>query len=124
MNVLRTAVRLFTLASAAAFLYVAWALAVDVANLDRTRGGYEPPYAGYTGEPLRFEEVAITADGGVVRGRVLDSLLDCRTGGWRFDLLGVVIPYRGVSERALVVHQPQVLCRRNGFDTAAWDGGY
>ena len=123
MKLLRTAVRTFTLASAAALLYVVWALAVDVANLDRTRGGYRPPYTAYTGEPLRFEDVAVTADGGVVRGRVLDSLLDCRTGGWRFDLLGVVIPYRGVSERARVVHKPQELCRQNGFDTSAWDGG-
>ncbi len=111
MRVLRGVVYLFALVGAVLTLYLGSALALDAGNLDRTRGGYEPPYTGYTGEPLRFDEVALTAEGGVMRGRVLDSLIDCRTGGWRFDILGFVIDYRGVSERALVVHQPQVLCR-------------
>lgn len=124
MRVLRGGVYLFAFVGAVLTLYLGSALALDARNLDRTRGGYEPPYTGYTGEPLRFDEVALTADGGVVRGRVLDSLIDCRTGGWRFDILGFLIDYRGVSERALVVHKPQVLCRQHGFDTSVWDKGY
>jgi hypothetical protein len=105
-------------------LYLGVALALDARNLDRTRGGYEPPYTGFTGEPLRFEEVAVAAEGGVVRGRVLDSLIHCETGVWRFEVLGFGFDYRGVSERALVVHKPQEICRRHGFDTSAWDQGY
>ena len=26
--------------------------AIDIATFDRTRGGYEPPYTGYTGQRL------------------------------------------------------------------------
>ena len=121
MKVLRTLTRLFALVGVFFTAYLGTALALDLGNLDRTRGGYEPPYTGYTGEPLRFEEVAVTAEGGVVRGRVLDSLVNCTTGVWRFEALGFGFDYRRVSERALVVHQPQVLCREHGFDTSAWD---
>lgn len=124
MKVLRVVVRLFALVGAVLAVYVGVALALDVGNLDRTRGGYEPPYTGFTGEPLRFEEVAVTTEGGVVRGRVLDSLVDCETGVWRFETLGLGFDYRGVSERALVVHKPQEICRRHGFDTSAWDRGH
>lgn len=115
---------LLTLTSVAVFVYIIGALVVDASNLDRTRGGYEPPYIGYTGEPLRAEEVAFTTQGGVVRGRVLDSLVNCETGVGRFEVLGLGFDYRGVSERALVVHRPQVLCREHGFNTSAWDEGY
>jgi hypothetical protein len=59
----------------------------------------------------------------VIRGRVLDSEISCHTGLWVFDVVGFDIPYRMVSERALVVHRPQELCRAAGFDTAQWDGG-
>lgn len=121
---LRWPLRALTLLSVALSVYLAVALVLDARNLDRTRGGYEPPYTGYTGEPLRAEEVAFTPQGGVVRGRVLDSLVNCKTGAWRFEVLGWGFDYRGVSERALVVHRPQVLCRDHGFDTAAWDEGY
>lgn len=124
MRVLRAGVYLFAPVGAVLALYLGGALALDARNLDRTRGSYEPPYTGYTGEPLRFEEVAVTAEGGVVRGRVLDSLVNCETGVWRFELLGFGFDYRGVSKRALVVHKPQEICRQNGFDTSAWDKGY
>lgn len=124
MTFLKWPRRLLTLTSVAVFVCLLGALVVDAGNLDRTRGGYEPPYTGYTGEPQRVEEVAFTPQGGVVRGRVLDSLVNCETGVWRFEVLGLGFDYRGVSERALVVHRPQVLCRQHGFDTVAWDQGY
>lgn len=124
MTFLKWPRRLLTLTSVAVFVYLVGALVVDAGNLDRTRGGYAPPYIGYTGEPLRFEDIAVTSQGGVVRGRVLDSLVNCETGVWRFEVLGFGFDYRGVSERALVVHRPQVLCREHGFDTSAWDEGY
>ena len=92
--------RLFALVGVALSLCLATALALDLGDLDRTRGGYEAPYTGFTGEPLRFEEVALTAEGGLLRGRVLDSLISCRTGVWRFEVLGFSFDYRTVSERA------------------------
>jgi hypothetical protein len=117
-------IRLFAAIGLSLIVYLGIALATDIGNLDRTRGGYEAPFVDFTGEPLRFEDVVHTAEGGLIRGRVLDSLVSCETGAWRFELFGFGFEYRGVSERALVVHRPQVLCRERGFDTTAWDMGY
>lgn len=104
-------------------LYIIGAALNDIGGFDRTRGGYEPPYTGYTGTPIQRDEIALEGELVVMRGRVIDSEMSCTTGAWSFNLLGFSIPYRTVSERALVVHQPQAFCRENGFDTAGWDLG-
>lgn len=95
----------------------------DILSTDRTSGGYEPPYTGYTGTPIQADEVALEGDTIVIRGNVVDSEISCRSGMWVFDVLGVDIPYRTVSPRALAIHRPQAFCRAGGFDTAAWDQG-
>lgn len=117
-------IRIFATIGVLFTVYLGSALTIDIGNLDRTRGGYEAPFNHFTGEPLRFEDVVHTAEGGLIRGRVLDSLVSCETGAWRFELFGFGFEYRGVSERALAIHRPQVLCRERGFDTTAWDMGY
>lgn len=95
----------------------------DILSTDRTSGGYEPPYTGYTGTPIQADEVALEGDTIIIRGNVVDSEISCRTGMWVFDILGIDIPYRTVSPRALAIHRPQEFCRVGGFDTAAWDQG-
>jgi hypothetical protein len=103
--------------------YLIGAAAIDITSTDQTRGGYEPPYTEFTGTPIQADQVALEGDQLIIRGRVLDSEISCRTGMWVFDIVGFDIPYRTVSERALVVHRPQEFCRAAGFDTTQWDGG-
>lgn len=104
--------------------YLIGAAALDIAGTDQTRGGYEAPYTDFTGTPIQADQVALQDDTLVIRGRVLDSEISCRTGMWVFDIVGFDIPYRTVSERALVIHRPQEVCRAAGFDTTSWDAGY
>jgi hypothetical protein len=120
----RSIVVLFAVLGLLGSAYVVGAAVNDIGSFDRTRGGYEPPYTGFTGTPIQRDEIALEGELVVMRGRVIDSEMSCTTGAWSFNLLGFSIPYRTVSERALVVHQPQVFCRENGFDTGVWDLGY
>lgn len=115
--------RLFALIGLALVVAIVGVGVNDILSTDRTRGGYEPPYTGYTGTPIQADEVALEGDTIVIRGAVVDSEISCRSGMWVFDLLGVDIPYRTVSPRALAIHRPQEFCRTGGFNTAAWDQG-
>jgi hypothetical protein len=115
--------RLFALIGLALVVAIVGVGVNDILSTDRTRGGYEPPYTGYTGTPIQADEVALVGETIVIRGNVVDSEISCRTGMWVFDVLGIDIPYRLVSPRALAVHRPQDFCRADGFDTSAWDQG-
>lgn len=96
--------------------------AQDLAEGDETSGGYEYPYAGWTGTPIDYDAWHVTDEGLYNRGRVVDQSLDCATGQLRFHILGAIsIDFREFSDRAKVVHQPQVACRELGYDTSAWD---
>jgi hypothetical protein len=56
-------------------------LAIDVASIDRTSGGYEPPYTDYSGEPIDWDGETYTTQTGVVStGHVIDVHTDCTTG--------------------------------------------
>ena len=90
---------------------------VDIANIDRTRGGYEPPFTEYTGDPIDWDaDTYTTPTGMVATGYVLDVYTDCTTGMISFEVLGLVsINYRQVSDRALAVHKPQLACIERGF---------
>ncbi|MFC5381473.1 hypothetical protein [Aquipuribacter nitratireducens] len=90
--------------------------AVDAAGFDRTRGGYEPPYEGWTGEPIDWAAGAVTPTGFLDPGRVVDTTLDCTTGMIGFGVWGVSVDFRVVSERAIVVHRPREACEAAGFD--------
>ena len=44
------------------------ALYLDIRVMDRTKGGYQTPYTGVTGETLDWESMDLTASGVVRRG--------------------------------------------------------
>jgi hypothetical protein len=91
------------------------ALVADIRDFDRTRGGYEPPFADVTGEPIDWSTVETTPTGMLRRGRVLDFLADCTSGMIAGRILGVEIPFRPFSDRAIAVHRPREACEERGF---------
>lgn len=95
---------------------IAAGLVADVRAFDQTRGGYEPPYAGYTGEPIDWTIVETTPSGMRKAGYVVDVEVDCTSGMIQFAAFGLTVPFRELSPRALVVHQPRQACVHRGFD--------
>jgi hypothetical protein len=93
-------------------------LAADLGSFDQTRGGYEPPYEGWTGTPIDWSRVDVTPTGMARRGRVTNSLIDCTTGMITIEVAGLQIPFRGLSDRALAVHKPREACIDKGFSPA------
>ena len=89
--------------------------AIDIATFDRTRGGYEPPYTGYTGQPIDWAEIDVTKTGMARRGYVLNTLFNCTSGTISAEIFGQEIPFRKVSERGIVVHKPREACIERGF---------
>lgn len=106
-------------------LFSAWfviGMAQDINAGDETTGGYEYPYTGWTGTPIAYDRWHVTGTGLYQVGRIVDQSLDCTTGQLRFHVLRLVtIDFREFSDRAKVVHQPQVACRELGYDTSTWD---
>ena len=90
-------------------------VAVDFLSFDRTKGGYEPPYTGYTGEPVNWNEGRITEIGFYRDGYVVNTIFNCTSGEISFNLIGIDIPFRKVSERGIVVHKPREACTERGF---------
>lgn len=91
-------------------------LAADIQSFDRTKGGYEAPYEGWTGEPVDWAAVDVTPTGMARRGYVSNTEIDCATGMITVQIFGLDIPFRSFSERALVVHKPREACVARGFD--------
>lgn len=87
----------------------------DVRTFDQTRGGYDAPYADYTGTPIAWSTLDLTAEGMASRGHVVNVLVDCTSGMVHFEAFKVRIPFRPFSERALAVHRPRQACRDRGF---------
>ena len=91
--------------------------AADGLGFDRTRGGYEPTYTDYTGEPIDWErEAYVTQEGFFKDGYVIDLYVNCRTGMIGFDVFEQRWDWREFSGRALAVHKPREACERAGFD--------
>jgi hypothetical protein len=112
---------IFIVLGVAAALYLITGLAVDVREFDETTGGYEYPFTGWTGTPIDYSGTYTTNDGLYKRGRVIELYFNCETGMVSYSLLGLIRgDWREFSDRAKVVHQPQVACRERGFDTSAW----
>ena len=91
-------------------------LVLDIHNFDRTRGGYEPPYSGYTGRPIDWSLLDTSGTGLVRRGRVVNVLIDCRSGMISLEWFRLEVPLRPLSPRALAIHRPQDACRERGFE--------
>lgn len=110
------AVRVFAIVGIVATVLFAGGLASDLRGFDRTRGGYEPPYSGYTGTPTDWSVADTTRSGMAYRGRTLNVLVDCTTGMISFQWFGLEQQFRKFSPRALVVHKPRDACRERGFE--------
>lgn len=111
-------VALWTLAAigAVAVVLLVGGLIADYRSFDRTSGGYDPPYTGWTGTPIDWSDADRTSTGFRQSGRVLSQHLDCTSGMISFGFYGVSFDYRVVSERAIAVHRPRVACADEGFD--------
>jgi hypothetical protein len=91
-------------------------IALDIASFDRTKGGYEAPYTGYTGEPTDWSIADRTSKGMARRGYVITVLVDCTTGMISVEVFKQEIDFRVFSPRAIAVHKPREACRERGFD--------
>lgn len=108
---------IIAIVSAALVLYVVVGLAVDIGNFDRTSGGYEPPYEGWTGTPTNWDAFDKTPEGFGLRGVVLDTYVNCTTGMISVRVLHLYrVNVRPLSERALKVHKPRKACYKHGFE--------
>jgi hypothetical protein len=112
----RTARRGLVAAGILLLVGIAAGLVADVRAFDQTRGGYEPPYADYTGEPIDWSNVETTPSGMRRAGYVVDVEVDCTSGMIQFAAFGLTVPFRELSPRALVVHKPRQACVHRGFD--------
>lgn len=92
------------------------ALAADISMIDPTRGGYEPPYEDYTGEPINWHALERTETGLLNRGYVLNTHVNGVTGMISFNLFGMEWDYRQLSERAVAVHEPHEAFRELGYE--------
>ena len=105
---------LATLGLATVLLLISGSIA-DVLAFDRTSDGHEPPYTEYSGEPIDWDEGFITPDGIYSPGIILGTHVDCTSGMISFDIFGLNVDYRELSERALAVHEPREACEERGF---------
>lgn len=112
----RRAVQGFAAIGAALTGLIAYGIWEDAGGFDTTRGGYEAPYTDFTGEPMDWSRLDLTATGMVGRGRVVNVLIDCTNGMMHFELFGFAIPFREFSPRAIAVHRPREACKERGFE--------
>lgn len=98
-----------------ATVLVAFGLWLDFRNFDRTRGGYEPPFAGVIGDPIDWLSMDRTPTGVAKRGYVVNVLADGTTGMISFEIFKQKIDFRRFSERALAVHKPREAFVEMGF---------
>ncbi len=103
------------------FLGIIAGLVADIRSFDRTKGGYDYPYEGWSGEVLDFSAMYQTEEGLYKSGYVIDLFFNCRTGliTWKMFRL-FKGEFRKASERAIVVHRPQDECKVRGFDPTSW----
>ncbi len=90
-------------------------LYLDVADFDKTRGGYEAPYEGVTGEPVDWSTLDRTTTGLVKRGYIVNVHVHGTTGMISFEVFRKIFDFRPFSERALAVHKPREALIALGF---------
>ncbi|WP_261844574.1 hypothetical protein [Aliamphritea ceti] len=91
------------------------ALYLDIREMDKTDGGYEPPYTGVTGEIIDWDNMDLTSTGLVRRGHVINFIVNGTTGMISLEFFGIEFEARKLSERAIVVHKPREAFIRRGF---------
>ena len=87
----------------------------DIKNLDQTRGGYNPPYKGVTGEPIDWGSMDLTSTGLVRRGYVVNVLVNGTSGMVSFEVFNLTFDWQTFSDRALAVHKPKEALLKRGF---------
>jgi hypothetical protein len=107
--------KFFTVIGVASVLFLSVALYLDIQEMDKTDGGYEPPYEGVVGDPLDWDSMDLTATGLVRRGHVLNFIVNGTTGMISLEFLGFTFEARKLSERAIVVHKPREAFIKRGF---------
>ena len=112
----KIAVATFTLIGMVTTGFVIGGVTHDYLSFDQTSGGYAAPYTDYTGTPVDWDAAARTNEGFLGAGLVVDTRLDCSTGLITFTFYGVEVPFRVMSNRALVVHKPVEACEKYGFE--------
>ena len=90
-------------------------LVFDIKNFDRTKGGYNPPYEGVTGEPVDWSSMDLTSTGLVNRGYVVNVLVNGTNGIISFEVFKQRFDWQTFSGRALVVHKPREALLKRGF---------
>lgn len=118
MTIRKYLIRTFAAFGALAAVFLVAGFVQDVRSFDGTSGGYEPPYTGYTGEPIDWAKLDVTSDGMAHRGHVVNVLIDCTSGMMSFEVFKVTVPFRAFSDRALAVHKPREACQLRGFEPA------
>lgn len=99
--------RIFSTIGFISVLFLSIALYLDIKEMDRTDGGYEPPFEVVTGETLDWDSMDLTSTGLVRRGHVLNFIVNGTTGMISLELLGFTFEARKLSDRAIVVHKPR-----------------
>jgi hypothetical protein len=87
----------------------------DATSFDQTKGGYEAPYTGVTGEPVDWDSMDLTSTGLVKRGHIINVIVNGTTGMISFEIFKRKIDWRVFSERALILHKPKEAFIRRGF---------
>jgi len=109
------AIKLFALVGVCFIGFFVIGLYLDIKDFDRTKGGYEPPYTGVTGEPVDWNSMDLTSTGLVKRGRVVNVIVNGTTGMISFELFKIKIDWQVFSDRALIVHKPREAFIQRGF---------
>lgn len=108
-------VNVFAALGAAAVTLLTIGIAIDVANIDQTSGGYEAPFDGWTGTPIDWSANTVSVEGFRQPGLVMDILYNCTTGMISAETFGVEVNFRVLSERAVAIHKPVEACEAEGF---------
>ncbi len=90
-------------------------LVFDIKNFDQTKGGYNYPYEGITGEPIDWEIMDLTSTGLAKRGYVVNVLVNGTSGMISFEVFKQTFDWRTFSGRALAVHKPREALIKRGF---------
>jgi len=59
--IIKTMTVVFALIGFISVLLLCIGFIMDFRSFDQTQGGYEPPYTDFTGQPIRWHGIAITA---------------------------------------------------------------
>ncbi len=108
-------IKLFSLIGLFFIITLLFGLYLDIKDFDRTKGGYEPPYTGVTGEPVDWNSMDLTSTGLVKRGHIVNVIVNGTTGMISFEIFKMKIDWQVFSDRALIVHKPREALIKRGF---------